>query len=86
MFCQPGASLPLTVAVAPQQRGAGLGCCADTDTQAAKEGVVLPAAHEVAGCSLSDVPPQSDPRGVLGCGLGRWGGGGCPEIPEGSKQ
>ena len=86
MLSRPGASLPLTVAVAPQQTVAGLGCCADTGTQAAKEDVALPAAHEVAGCSLSDAPPQSDHRGVLDYqGLGRCGGGGYLGIPEGYK-
>ena len=84
MFCQSGVSLPLTVAAAPLQRVAGLGCCADTGIPAAKEGVALPAAHRVAGYTLPDAPPQSDPRGVLDCqGLGRWGGGGYLGMPEG---
>ena len=83
-FCQSGASLFLTVAVDPQQRVAGLGCCADTGTQAAKEGVALPAALGVAGYTLPDAPPQSDHRHVLDCqGLGRWGGGGYLGMPEG---
>ena len=87
MLSRPGASLPPTGAAAPQQWVVGLGCCADTGKPAAKEGAPLPAAHEVAGCSLSDVPPQSDPKGVLDCqGLGRCEGGGYPGIPEGSKK
>ena len=50
-------------------------------------GVVLPAAHEVVGCSLSDAPPQSDHRGVLDYqGLDRCGGGGYLGIPEGYKS
>ena len=83
VFPWSGASLPLTVAAAPQQRVVELGCCADTGTQAAKVGVVLPAVHEVAVCSLSDAPPQSDPRGVLDCqGLHRCEGGGYLGIPD----
>ena len=84
MFPYYRASLSLTVAVAPQQRVVELGCCADTGTPGAKAGVALRAAHEVAGCSPCDVPPQSDPRGVLDCqGLGRYGEGGHLGIPEG---
>ena len=83
MLSRPGASLSLTVAVAPQQRVVGLGCCADTDKPAVKDGVVLPADHGVAGCSPSDAPPQSDLRGVLDCqGLGSYEGGGHLGIPE----
>ena len=84
MLSRPGASLPVTGRVAPQQRVARLGCCADTGKPAPKEGVVLPAAHEVDGCSLSAVPPQSDPKGVLDCqDLGRYEEGGYLGIPEG---
>ena len=83
MLCRPEASLPLTVAAAPQQRAAGLGCCVDTGKPAAKEGVVLPAAHKVDRCSLLDAPPQSDHTDVLDCqGLGRCEGGGHLGIPE----
>ena len=64
----------------------GLGCCADTGIPAGKEGAALPAAHEVAGCSLPDAPPQSDHRGVLDCqGLGRCEGGAYLGIPEEGK-
>ena len=84
MLSQSGASLSVTVAAAPQQRVVELGCCVDTGKSAAEEGAALPAALGVAECSLSDVPPQSDPRGVLGCqGLGSYGGGGYLGIPEG---
>ena len=83
---QSAASLSLTVATAPRQRVAGLDYCVDTGKAAAKEGAALPAAHGVAGCSLFDVPPQSDHRGVLDCqGLGRCEGGGHLEIPDGGK-
>ena len=84
MLPQSGASLPPTVAVAPQQMVVELGCCVDTGKSAAEEGTALPAVLGVAECSPSDVPPQSDPRGVLDyqC-LGRCGGGGYLGIPEG---
>jgi len=83
MLCRPGALRSLTVAAAPQQRVAGLGCCVDTGKPAAKEGVVLPVAHGVDGCSLLDAPPQSDHTDVLDCqGLGRCEGGGHLGIPE----
>ena len=59
----PGASLPPTVAKPSQQKVVGLGCCADTETPVGKEGAALPAAYEVAQCSLFDAPPQSEPTG-----------------------
>ena len=60
--------------------------CADTGTQVVKEGVALPAAHRVAGCSPFDAPPQSDHRHVLDCqGLDRCKGGGHLGIPVGVK-
>ena len=84
MLSRLGALLPLIVAAAPQQRVVVLGCCADTGTPVAKEGVVLPAAHRVAECSLSDAPPQCDPGHGLDCqGLGKCEGGGHLGIPEG---
>ena len=87
MFSRPGASLPPTVAAAPQQRVAGLGCYADTGLPAAKEGGARPAAHEVAECSPSDVPPQCDPgRAQDYQGLCRCEGGGHLGIPEGVKR
>ena len=62
-------------------------CCGDTGTPAVKKGAVLPAALGAAVCSLPDAPLQSDPQAGLDCqGLGRYGGGGCLEIPEGSKR
>ena len=62
---------PLIVAVAPQQRVFELGRCGDTGRPAAQEGAALPAVHRVAGCSLSDAPPQIVPQGDQDCqGLG----------------
>ena len=81
------ATPPLTVAAAPQQKVVVLGCCVDTGIPAVKKGAVPPAALGAAVCSLPDAPLQSGPQAGLGCqGLGRCGGGGCPEIPEGSKR
>ena len=57
------ASLSLIVDVALRQKVVGLGCCADTETPAGKEGAALPAARGAAECSLFDAPPQSEPRG-----------------------
>ena len=80
MLSQSGALLPLTGAAAPQQRVGRLGCCVDTGTLVAKEGVALPAAHRVAECSLFDAPPQSDPGCGLDCqDLSRLGGEVYPE-------
>ena len=63
-----------------------LGCCVDTSKSAAEEGAALPAVLGVAGCSLSDVPIQSDLGRCLDCqGLGRCEGEGYPGIPAGSK-
>ena len=86
MLPQSGASLPLTVAVAPQQMVGRLGCCVGTGKSVAEEGAVLPAVLGVTECSLPDVPIQSDPGHCLDCqGLGRCEGEGYLEIPEGSK-
>ena len=89
-FCQMvpqfGASLPPTLAVAPQQMVGSLGCCVDTGKSAAEEDAALPAVLGVAECSLPDVPIQSDPGRCLDSqGLGKCEGEGYLEIPEGSK-
>ena len=63
MLPQSVALLPLIVDVALRQKVVGLGCCADTETPAGKEGAALPAGHRAAECSLFDAPPQSEPRG-----------------------
>ena len=87
MALQFGPSLPPVVAVAPQQRVVGLECCADTGVRAAQEGVVLPVAHGVAGCSPSDAPPQSDPRESLDSeGLQNCGGEGSLGTPGGGRN
>ena len=86
MLPQSGASLPLTVSAAPQQRAGSLGCCVDTGKSAAEEGAALPAVLGVTECSLSDVLIQSDPGRCLDCqGLDRCEGEGYRGIPEGSK-
>ena len=86
MLSQSAALLPLTAAVAPRQRVVVPVHCADTGTQAVKEGVALPAALGVAGYTLPDVPPLSDHRHVLDYqGLDRCKGGGHPGIPVGVK-
>ena len=82
MSLQFGPSLPPVVAVVLQQRDVGLGCCGDTGVRAAQEGVAPPAAHGVAGCSPSDAPPQSEPRGDLDSeDLCSCGGEGSQETP-----
>ena len=65
MAPQSGPSRPPVVAAAPQQRVVELECCGDTGARAAQEGAPPPAAHGVAGCSSSDAPPQTEPRGSL---------------------
>ena len=65
MAPQSGPLLPPVVAAAPQQRVVELGCCGDIDVRAAQEGAPLPPAHGVAGCSPSDAPLQTGPRGGL---------------------
>ena len=62
MLPRSEALLPLIVDVALQQKVVGLGCCADTEAPAGKEGAALRAAHGQAECSLFDAPPQSEPR------------------------
>ena len=80
---QPGPSLPPVVAAAPQQRVVELECCGDTGVQAVQEGVALAAAREVAECSPSDAPLQTDPRGGLDSeGPHSWVGEGCLGTPE----
>ena len=77
-----GASLLLTVPVAPQQWVVGLGHPVDTGTQAVKVDGAHLGICGVAEYSLSDAPTQSEPRGVLDYqGLGRKHGGDCQEIP-----
>ena len=86
MLPQSGASLPLTLAVAPQQMVGSLGCCVDTGKSAAEEDAALPAVLGVAECSLPDVPIQSDPGRCLDSqGLGKCEDEGYLEIPEGGK-
>ena len=86
MLSQSGASLPLTAAASSWQMVVELVHCADTGKPAVKAGAALPAALGVAGCSLSDAPPQSDHRCVLDCqGLDRCKGGGHLGILEGYK-
>ena len=63
MLPRSEASLPLIVEVVLQQKVVELGCCADTEAPAGKEGAALPAAHGQAECSQFDAPPQSEPRG-----------------------
>ena len=83
---QSGSSLPPVVAAASQQRVVGLGCCEDTGVRAVQEGVALPVAHGVAGCSPSDVPPQIGPRGDLDSeGLHSLGEEECLGTPGGRK-
>ena len=82
MAPQSGPSLPPVVATAPQQKVVELGCCGDIDVRAAQEGVALPAAHGVAGCSPSDAPLQTEPRdGLDSEGLHSSGGEECPGTP-----
>ena len=82
--CHIFPSESVTVAVAPQQKVAGLDCHLDTGKPVAKEGAALPAGHKVAGCSLSDVLLQGDPRGDLDWqDLGSYEGGGYLGIPKG---
>ena len=42
-----------------------MGCCEDTGVPAALEDGALPAAHGGTGCSPSDAPPQTEPKGGL---------------------
>ena len=80
-------SEPVTVAVAPQQKVAGLDCHLDTGKPVAEEGAALPAALGVAGCTLPDVLLQGDPRGDLDWqDLRSYEGGGYLGIPNGGKR
>ena len=83
---QSGPSLPPVVAAGPQQRVVELECCEDTGVRAVQEGVALPVAHVVVGCTHSDVPPQIGPRGDLDSeGLHRCGEEECLGTPGGRK-
>ena len=87
MVPQSGPLLPPVVAAAPQQRVVGLECCGDTGVPAAQEGAPPPAAHGVAGCSPSDAPPQTEPRGSLDSeGPHSCGGEGCLGTPGGQNR
>ena len=87
MAPQSGPSPPPVVAVAPQQRVVELGCCGDIDVPAAQEGVALAAAHIVVGCSPSDAPLQTGPRGGLNSeGLHSCGEEDCPGTPGGGNR
>ena len=87
MAPQSGPSLPPVVAVAPQQRVVELECCGDTGVQAAQEGAPPQAAHGVAGCTPSDAPLQTGPRGGLGSeGLHSCGGEESLGTPEGGNR
>ena len=77
----PGASLPLTVPVAPQQRVVQLGHPVDNGIPAVQEGAPLLAVYGVAEYSPSDAPPHTGPRDGVDCqGLGRYCEGGYLEI------
>ena len=65
MAPQFGPSLLPVDAAALQRMVADLECCGDTGVPAAQEGAPPPAAHGAAGCSLSDAPPRTGPRGGL---------------------
>ena len=87
MAPQSGPSLPPVVAGAPQQRVVELGCCGDTDVRAAQEGAPPPPAHGVAGCSPSDAPLQTGPKGGLDFeGLHSCGEEDCPGTPGGGNR
>ena len=65
MAPRSGPSLLQVDAAALQRMVADLECCGDTGVPAAQEGAPPPAAHGAAGCSLSDAPPRTWPRGGL---------------------
>ena len=87
MAPQSGPSLPPVVAAAPQQRVVELEYCGDIDVRAAQEGAPPPPAHGVAGCSPSDGPLQTGPKGGLDSeGLHRCGEEDCPGTPGGGNR
>ena len=82
MAPRPGPSLLPVDAEALQRMVADLECCGDTGVPAAQEGAPPPAAHGAAGCSSSDAPPRTGPRGgVDSVGLDTCGGEGDLGTP-----
>ena len=83
-------SEPLLLAIVvahPWQWDVGLGCYEDIGRPAAQEGSPPLAAHEVVGCSPSDAPPQTGPKGGLDSeGLDSCGGGGSLGTPGEGKD
>ena len=87
MAPQSGPSLPPVVAAAPQQRVVELGCCGNIGVPAAQESAPLLPAHGAAGCSPSDAPLQTGPKGGLDFeGLHSCREEDCPGTPGGRNR